>query len=219
MERSVIFGFLSPHNLVKTATIEILLKSASIIMPPVLEIVTSPNAHRSFDMGQNDSTFEVDHERNVTALYESISNSDWESALQALKANEYEARTWVVRYHEDESKGIMWRFLPIHSACARQPPVELVSALIRAYPQGAGSCDDQGMYPLHYAAGNQASTEVIKSLLFSYPPAAGLADPQGLFPIHYMAQWGPSEPDAIGIIVFADREVCKLRDDNGCIWF
>jgi hypothetical protein len=110
----------------------------------------------------------------------------------------------------------MWRFLPLHSACARQPPTEIVSALIRAYPQGAGCCDDQGIYPLHYAAGNQASTDVIRSLIFAYPPAAGLADPQGMFPIHYMSQWGPSESDVIGIIVFADREACTMKDDNGC---
>lgn len=88
---------------------------------------------------------EVDYEHDVTELYQAISTSQWDFALETLKRNPHEARTWVVRYKEDDTKGIMWRFLPIHSACARQPPKPVIESLIQAYAKGAESCDDQGM--------------------------------------------------------------------------
>lgn len=89
--------------------------------------------------------FEVDYEHEVTDLYQAITNSQWDSALETLKTKPQQARTWVVRYREDRNKGVMWKFLPIHSACARQPPQSIIASLIKAYPEAAGSCDDQGM--------------------------------------------------------------------------
>lgn len=94
---------------------------------------------------KKENELEVNYENNVTALYEAISNSQWDIALETLQSSPQEARTWVVRYKEDSTKGIMWRFLPLHSACARQPPNAVISSLLQAYPEGAGSCDDQGM--------------------------------------------------------------------------
>jgi len=88
---------------------------------------------------KNDDDFEdleVDYDNNVTDLYRFISNFQWQEALQAISMNPIEAKTWVVRYHEDENKGMMWRFLPLHSASARQPPEAVITALIDAYPEG-----------------------------------------------------------------------------------
>ena len=98
-----------------------------------------------FSSPVKEAELEVNYENNVTALYDAISNSQWNKALGTLQHSPLEARTWVVRYKEDNTKGVMWRFLPLHSACARQPPNAVISALLQAYPGGAGSCDDQGM--------------------------------------------------------------------------
>jgi len=157
---------------------------------------------------------EVDYESDVTALYHAISNSQWNDAHEALMANPQEARTWVVRYKEDDKKGVMWRFLPIHSACARQPPESIIRSLLEAYPEGAADCDDQGMYPLHYAGGNQASADVIRLLVQAFPNCATICDPTGMLPIHYMAQWGPSEPKAIDALLHANPQT-NVRDDQG----
>lgn len=116
------------------------------------EMNTQIAASHSYDMSQQNFSspqkepeFEVNYDNNVTALYQAISNSQWDVALETLQSNPQEARTWVVRYKEDNTKGIMWRFLPLHSACARQPPNSVLSSLLQAFPEGAGSCDDQGM--------------------------------------------------------------------------
>lgn len=160
-------------------------------------------------------TLEVDFDTNITDLYKAITASDWDEAIRAVKKNPNEAETWVVRKHEDDPAKNMWRFLPIHSACARQPPASLISALLAAHQEGVRSVDDQGMYALHYASGNQASREVIRALLMAFPDAAKLTDPRGMLPIHYIACWGPSSISVIDMILVANRNVADFEDEDG----
>ena len=166
------------------------------------------------------SNLEVDYDKNITRLYQAITSCDWDEALSAIKRNPEEARTWVVRYSDEENDDddeaqIMWRFLPIHSACARQPPASVIQALLHAYPDSAKCIDDQGMYALHYACGNHASREVIRLLLMSFPDAAKIADPQGMLPIHYLACWGPSSVSVIDMVLVANRDVASAQDHEG----
>ena len=158
---------------------------------------------------------EVDYDNNVTDLYRFISNSQWQEALQAVRRNPIEAKTWVVRYHEDDKKGMMWRFLPIHSASARQPPEAVINALIQAYPEGAECCDDQGKYGLHYAAGNQASSGVVRALLEAFPSAATTSDPEGKLPLHWLAISGPFEPSVIQPLLNGSKKLYNIVDDEG----
>lgn len=161
------------------------------------------------------STLEVDFHTNITDLYKAITASDWDEAIGAVKKNPDEAKTWVVRKYDENPEKNMWRFLPIHSACARQPPASLISALLAAYPEGARCVDDQGMYALHYASGNQASREVIRALLMAFPDAAKLKDPRGMLPIHYIACWGPSSISVVDMILVANRNIGDCTDEDG----
>jgi hypothetical protein len=160
------------------------------------------------------TTFPFVDDKNITRLYEAITNCDWDIAINAVHEMPRESRTWVVRHYEG-SDDIMWRFLPIHSACARQPPAPVISSLLKAYPEGARCIDDQGMYPLHYACGNQASREVVRLLLVANPQAAKIADPRGMLPIHYLACWGPSSVSIIDMVLVANREVGHVVDADG----
>jgi hypothetical protein len=180
--------------------------------PPATRPVATPNVVPS--------NLEVDYDKNITRLYQAITSCDWDEALSAIKRNPEEARTWVVRYSDeeiddDDEAQIMWRFLPIHSACARQPPASVIQALLHAYPDSAKCIDDQGMYALHYASGNHASREVIRLLLMSFPDAAKIADPQGMLPIHYLACWGPSSVSVIDMVLVANRDVASAQDHEG----
>lgn len=171
------------------------------------------------DINFSPSKLEVDFDKNITELYQAITDQDWETAIAFCRNDPVQAATWVVRHYEDEEDGeereIMWRFLPLHSACARQPPVGLVQALIKAYPDGPKCVDDQGMYALHYACGNQASREVIRLLLSNNSDAAKIPDPRGMLPIHYLACWGPSSISVIDMLLVAYRDVADMRDDEG----
>ena len=147
---------------------------------------------------------EVDFDVNVTDLYDAIYKSDWGAASAAVRSNPIEAETWVVRREADDegSNNILWRFLPLHSACARRPPSSFVRDLLIAYPPAASFKDMSGMYPLHYACANRASKSVIEQLIECYPQAAKESDPtQQMLPLHYCAQWGPSEDGILELLL------------------
>ena len=158
---------------------------------------------------------QVDFDRNVTPLYKAISDAQWDKAIEAAQQYPEQARTWVVRYHPN-SDDIMWRFLPIHSASAKQPPENVINALISAYRRGAQSSDDQGMLPLHYACGNQASIEVLRLLLLANPEGSSCPDPNGMMPLHYLSQWGPDSSQALDVLLFANRDAAFSKDNDGC---
>ena len=184
-------------------------------MPPLkVDTLTAP-VHGNTD---SKDTRYVDFDTNVTELYEAISNSDWDGAYVALKKNPQEAQTWVVRYDDEDQ--IMWRFLPIHSACARQPPYSLIKALIKEYPEGVNERDDQGMYPLHYACGNQAALRVIRTLTQHGPDARNArCTANSMLPIHYLAQWGPSEIEVFDVLLENCHETLYLKDADGLTCF
>jgi len=158
---------------------------------------------------------EVEFDLNPTDLYNNICASDWESALYCIAANPIEAKIWVVKrnvgdFADDE---IACRFLPLHSACARQPPLPVISALINSYPEGTATRDDNGMYPLHYACANQASSEVIRLLLLSFPEANfSRIETTGNLPVHLVAQWGASSVSVIDILLENSVSLACAKD-------
>ena len=189
-------------------------------MPPLkVEIHASeanadaPVAASAKATASTETELEVDYDHDITRLYEAITNEDWDAAIAAVASAPLEARTWVVRHHPDGTT--MWRFLPLHSACARQPPAALVSALLDAYRPAAAACDDQGLYPLHYAAGNQASSAVVKTLLLNHPAATSAADPTGLLPLHYLAKWGPADRLCLDILLLTNQDAVLERTEEG----
>lgn len=147
---------------------------------------------------------EVEYDLNPTDLYDYICKSDWESALYTIASNPIEANIWVVKreVRSFECGEIACRFLPLHSACARNPPLSIISALIDAYPEGCAARDDNGMYPLHYATANQASFKVIKILLKTFPEANFFRiESQGTLPIHLVSQWGASSLEVMEVLL------------------
>lgn len=181
-------------------------------MPPLNDVGVIMNDPMPCEM-------EVDYDKNITTLYQAICDCQWDLAIATAEKNPMEAKTWVIRHYNSDANNInandksnestpeiMWRFLPIHSACARKPPAAVISALLKAYRGGAHCVDDQGMYPLHYACGNQASREVVRLLLISYCHAAREPDPRGMLPIHYLACWGPSSVSIIDMVIVATKK-------------
>ncbi len=161
---------------------------------------------------------EVDYDLNPTELYQSICNSDWGGALVALEKNPLECRTWVVKrdpYSEDQDASV--RFLPLHSACAREPPLDVIIGLLTCYPEGASVIDDNGMLPLHYACANQASAAVIELLLLHNQEANRFrVQMSGSLPIHLAAQWGVSSPAVMDILLAENNSLACAKDNDEC---
>ena len=133
---------------------------------------------------------EVDYATNPTRLYESIQSSDWTSAARAIRLYPDEASTWVVRHDDSTDGGVLWRFLPLHSALARNPPADFIAALIQAYPSALGEKDVSGMLPIHYAAGNRCSKDIMEMLIGGDATSVWEVDGNGMSPLHYVGAYG-----------------------------
>lgn len=161
-------------------------------------------------------TFEVDFDTNPTDLYTAICAGEWENATSIVKENPDQARIWVVRHDPEDDSAILWRFLPLHSACARQPSDSLVEALLLAYPDAASAKDDQGFLPLHYACGNRASDGAVNMLLIVYPQGADVRDPYGgKLPLHHLAQWGTFSAGVVNMLLAVHPGAISEKDSSG----
>ena len=119
-----------------------------------LSVASSPRNGSDLLSSANSTLRQVDYDDEVTPLYEAIEKSEWDKAASLI--NSQDAATWVVRYERDaqgNKTSIQWRFLPIHSACALNPPASFLRKLVTAYPDGPRTLDDQGLLPLHHACG------------------------------------------------------------------
>lgn len=127
-----------------------------------------------------------------TQLIKLIEQKMWDQAkLRCLEYPE-EASTWMIRLQVLEGKKkndnteVKWKILPIHSAIVLQAPVEMIEALVDAYPQGLRKGDDREMLPLHMAFRLGASPETTAILVDSYPDALKKKDSKGHTPLHIL---------------------------------
>lgn len=152
---------------------------------------------------------EVDFEINPTGVYLAVHTKQWNLASERVKLYPHEASVWVVRYFNNTSSAeqsipdtvamasprsavftmnatnnnvIRWRMLPLHASLLFGGPIELVRALVKAYPAACRMQDDQGMLPLHVAFRFSASEEIVILLLDAYPEAIEQVDHKGRLP-------------------------------------
>ena len=137
-----------------------------------------------------------------------------ESRSVGVLAEEREWDALLRRLATDEGRGEAceegWWGLPLHYAALRGAPVEVVRALMDAYPEGARKTDDEGCLPLHFAA----TVEVVRALLDANPEGAGMADEDGRLPLHVAAaRRAPVE--VIRALLDAYPEGARKTDDYG----
>ena len=168
------------------------------------------------EMEEMEEMIEVDYDLNPTDLYTCICACDWDNALVALERKPIESKTWVVKSDPCSDDDDAVRFLPLHSACARQPPLDIVISLLTAFSEASSIIDDNGMYPLHYACANQASAEIIELLLLHNLDANTYrVELNGSLPIHLAAQWGVSSPAVMHVLLAHNKSLACARDNDG----
>jgi len=96
------------------------------------------------------------------------------------------------------SKIIRWRMLPLHASILFDAPVEVVRTILKAYPAGCSSKDDQGMLPLHLAFRSGSSEEIVLLLLDAYPEAIECVDYKSRLPSMLAPKDAMSYGDTIG---------------------
>mmetsp|Transcript_30268 Transcript_30268/g.35222 ORF Transcript_30268/g.35222 Transcript_30268/m.35222 type:complete len:655 (-) Transcript_30268:295-2259(-) len=136
-------------------------------------------------------TAELDYDEYPTVLIQLIEKKMWEQAITRCVEVPQEASTWMCRLQEiknkrDEKNDVRWKILPIHSAIVLHAPVEVIEALVEAYPQGLRKGDDRRMLPLHMAFRLGSSPETAAVLVDAYPTALRKKDSRGHTPLHIL---------------------------------
>jgi hypothetical protein len=86
---------------------------------------------------------------------------------------------------------------PLHYACERRPPLEVVEALITTWPESVTTrLQPGGALPLHVACTWHASVEVVKAICQTEPAACRIPDDLGNIPLHCAVFSGA----AIGVV-------------------
>jgi ankyrin repeat protein len=95
---------------------------------------------------------------------------------------------------------------PLHIACQRNPPLEIIQALLVACPQAATDKDILGNTPLHVAASNpETNPAIVRALLQVYCPIAIsiIKNKEGLTALHMACRHAPSNERVIGLLIDA----------------
>ena len=107
-------------------------------------------------------------------LFIAIRQKDWTNSIRLCKAYPEDAKVWSYRVSADGDA--VWTRLPIHEACINNPPLELMEALVAAYPESTAALDLSKRLPLHNAAVYNASYEVIELLVKACPASVNVTD-------------------------------------------
>jgi len=73
--------------------------------------------------------------------------------------------------------------------------VQVINALLDAYPKGIRVDSEGGRLPLHTACAGRATPRVVSTLVTAYPSAARHRNKDGFLPLHLAAHWGVSHPN------------------------
>jgi len=149
---------------------------------------TTPNAKAGSNspkqtLEQSSRALEVNYRTNVTPLFTFIENCNWKEVSNQCKNNASHVRTWVYSTGTDDPNSwCVWRRLPLHEACRRQPPLFIIQDLLDQYPRACHEKTQFGELPLHLALGCGADADVINLLLVYNPWAVAVKDNGGRLP-------------------------------------
>ena len=115
-------------------------------------------------------------------LSKSIMNDRWEEALNIARTQPEKAKVWGWRQGFFEGLKDS-NVLPLHECLVGNGPVEVVHALISAYPKGVQQKESSYQrLPLHCACRKNANPKVIQLLLQADSEGALVADSLGRLP-------------------------------------
>ena len=145
--------------------------------------MSSPNNRIEWTNDNADDSSAPYDDLSSNSLFRLIEDGRWKKARYTLLNSSLAVRQWVSK---NENSGPIWRRLPIHEACVRQPPIEIISALLESYPDCVFQGDNAGRLPLHYAIIHNAHVDTIYLLLDSFYKAKNTMDLIGKTPRDYV---------------------------------
>lgn len=157
---------------------------------------------------------EIPYDKGATDLYMSIEACEWDKALRLCRERPDQAAVWIKSTGTDNTvfNWSVWRRLPIHEACRRQPPPVLISSLLAIYPESAYLVTHFGELPIHLAVGCGACPEVVNLLIAANPNGVIAVDNGGRHAIEIMEENGAMRDDSH--VSRESIERCRVFLDN-----
>ncbi|GAB9467922.1 hypothetical protein Gpo141_00005251 [Globisporangium polare] len=110
---------------------------------------------------------------NRRRILELAEQGDWDDVLELVEQNSALAKA------QDD-----FGMLPLHWACTEPAvPLDVIKALLTAFPQACQLENLSGMAPLHVAIASKMTGLAIHALLQTYPEAAFMKDGSGRYPV------------------------------------
>lgn len=147
-------------------------------------------------------------------LSKSIMNDRWDEAIGIARSQPDKAKIWGMRqgFFEGLKDSTV---LPLHECLVANGPVELVQALIYAYPKGVQQKESSYQrLPLHCACRKNANPKVIQLLLEADSEAALVADSLGRLPLHYALSNGAND-EVITLLLKYHANSARGCDNRG----
>jgi len=158
---------------------------------------------------------EVKYEEGATELFMLVEDAKWEDVCDRVEEEPAEARVWVVSSGTENTvfSWSVWRRLPLHEACRRQPPPVVIYSLLSAYPESSMAESNFGELPLHAAVRCGACAEVVNCILASYPAAALARDNSGCTPLDILNGTGKMM-DHDAVVAALNRTIAVLTKEE-----
>ena len=149
-----------------------------------------------------------------TELSRSISAEEWPRAVELATRQPRQANAWSKRTGFFEGRTVA-NVLPIHEAAVGGAPLEVMQALVAAYPEGLTQVESSYQrMPLHCACRKNAIPQVIQLLCEAQPDACLAADSLGRLPLHYALSNG-ADPSVIAILMNCRPDAARGLDQRG----
>lgn len=154
----------------------------------------------------------------VPELYFAVVRKRWEEALELVESDPAGAGVWVIDSSSSDgtTSGTSARpRLPLHAACRRRAPPEVVRALLAAHPAGASATGGKlDLLPLHMACQFGGDPDSVEELVRAYPEGTSTSDAFGLLPIHLAVTEGAS-PAIVQIMLHRHPPGAQAKDRSG----
>lgn len=150
--------------------------------------------------------------RNLLNIY--LFDEDWQSAITEIECHPKETHVWSTRpgFFDGEHES---RVLPIHVACSLHAPLNVVQAIVEAYPECLSMKESAfKRLPIQVACQFAAPLDVIDYLAQEFVAGTLEPDALGRLPIHYACSNG-APMDVVQALLRANSASTLYEDFNG----
>ena len=143
---------------------------------------------------------------NAPLLYEHALVGDWNALLRRIVVHPKEA------CYKDKCQN-----MPLHVSCRRQPPPEVVAALIKANPRALVSRTLDGLTPLHFSCFCGSAPETIQLVLGNETCLREMVDRRGRTPLHCVCAGfrSPHRLPVVRMLLELDSSCATAVDERG----